>query len=212
MQRHHEVHLSSRTLPARDILLACLRFAKVSDGWEPHPSGLHKGDSCIGAHCMLVHTGQPAAGVALVADHKNPHAVNITNIVPRDIGQLTVTPYNRIAKRFVTDFRRFARRERLDVKIKVTVFKLSFETAIPSPRCREFFQRYLAHFPRSFHPCDMERLDTFICALHRFNGSVDLDALAAYLVTQRQWTREDARIVCERIRVGRDVLAANVRF
>jgi hypothetical protein len=212
MQRHHEVRLTSRTLPARDILLACLRFAKAADGWEPHSSGLHEKGGGIGAHCMLVHTGPPAAGMALVADHENPRALNVTNIVPRDIGHLEVEPYNRIAKRFVTDFRRFARRERLEVKVKLTAFKLSFEAAIPSPRCREFFRRYLAHFPRSFHPCDVERLDTFICALHRFNGSVDLEALSAYLVTQRQWTAQDARIVCERIRVGRDVLAANARF
>lgn len=212
MQRHHEVRLTSRSLPARDILLACLRFAKESDGWEPHPSGLHEKSSVIGAHCMLVHTEPPAAGVALVADDENARALNITNIVPRDIGHLPVEPYNRIAERFAADFRRFIRREQLDVKIKLTAFKLSFETAIPSPRCREFFRRYLAHFPQSFHPNDVERLDTFICALHRFNGNVDLDALAAYLMTQRQWTREDARMVCERIRIGRDVLAVNARF
>ena len=212
MQRHHEVRLTSRTLTARDILLACLRFAKESDGWEPHPTGLHEKGGGIGAHCMVARTDQPAAGVALVADHKNPRALNITNIVPRDIGQLTVEQYNRITERFVTDFCRFARRERLDVKIKLKVFKLNFETAIPSPRCREFFRRYLAHFPQSFHSSDLERLDTFICALHRFQGSVDLDALSAHLVTQRQWTQEDARFVCDRIRIGRDVLEANARF
>ena len=212
MQRHHEVRLSSPTLQAREILRACLRFATQTQDWEPHPNGLEEHDKLIGLYCLVIHTGKPASALALVADHKNSRAVTITNIVPQNVHHLMVTQYNQVAQRFVSDFRLFVQRQRLGVRIKLTVFKLSLQTAIPSPKCREFFERYLHGHPLSFHPSDVGRLDTFICALHRYRGRVDLEALCAYLVSQRQWKTEDAQTIGQRIQIGLEVLKINSRF
>ncbi len=58
----------------------------------------------------------------------------------------------------------------------------------------------------------MDRLDQFICALHRYHATPDLDALVAFLIEHRQWPASAAEIVRNRIIIGSKVLAAYQRF
>jgi len=61
-------------------------------------------------------------------------------------------------------------------------------------------------------PSDVERLDYFICAVHRYRAILDLDALVAHLIQQCQWSESDAEKLRNRILIGGKVLAANKRF
>ncbi len=212
MVRHHEIRLTSAKLLATEILRNVISFSRETKGWEAHPSGLHENGKCIGPYCLVVHKDIINADIALVADEKDRRAVNVTNIVFRDIDDLSVELYNEIGERLATDLGQFVRRRKLDLKVRLKRFHLSLETAIPSPRCREFFEIYLQGFPRSFHPGDNQALDRFICAIHRFHGKVNVHALMAHLVEQCLWPDQDALLVGERIRVGLTLLKANRRF
>jgi hypothetical protein len=135
-----------------------------------------------------------------------------TNIFPGESGYLPPTESNRIAERFVKDFCNYVRGSRLPIKVHLSVFRLSLETAISSKKCREYFRRYLAGYPLTFHPSDMDSLDQFICALHRYHATPDLDALVAFLIEHHQWPASAAEIVRTRILIGSKVLAAHQRF
>jgi len=147
-----------------------------------------------------------------VATGKSPRAVRLTNIFPGESGYIPPQEYNLIAERFVKDFQNYIRRKRLPVRLYLAVFRLSLETAIPSKKCREYFQSYLAGYPLTFHPSDIDSLDQFICALHRYHATPDLDALVAFLTEHRQWPAFAAEIVRSRILIGSKVLAAHQRF
>jgi len=212
MTRHHELRLTSPR-PAVWLLRQALRFAANTDHWCPHPNGIVPEGMGVGPHCVVIYTQRKTvACVALVATGESPRAVRLTNIFPGESGHITPHEYNLIAERFVKDFRNYVRRKRLPVKLSLSVFRLSLETAIPSKKCREYFQSYLAGYPLTFHPSDIDSLDQFICALHRYHATPDLDALVAFLTEHRQWPASAAEIVRSRILIGSKVLAAHQRF
>ena len=211
-KRHHELRLTSPR-PAVWLLRQTLRFAANTDHWRPHPNGIIPEGMGIGPHCVVIYTQRkPVACVALVATGRSPHAVRLTNIFPGESGYIPPNEYNLIAERLVKDFRHYVRRKRLPIKFCLSVFRLSLETAIPSKKCRDYFQSYLAGDPLTFHPSDIHSLDQFICALHRHHATPDLDALVAFLIERRRWPASAAEIVRNRILIGSKVLAAHQRF
>jgi hypothetical protein len=211
MKRPREVRLISASHSAHQILETALEFSKEVAGWEPHEMGLVE-ESVTAAHCMIISTASPAAGVAVYAEHLNKHAVHVTNIVPRDKSELTLSEYNLKACVFVDAFRKFLRSKRIGIKIQLTEEERGLDAAIPGKQCRKWFTRYLHGYPLSYHPDDIENLDLFICALHRYSRKSDPDAIAQYLVSDLRWKLSDATFVQERIRTGLDILRANKRF
>jgi hypothetical protein len=119
MKRHREVRVISTSHSAHQILETALEFAKEVAGWEPHEMGLVE-ESVTAAHCMIISTAPPAAGIALYAEHSNKHAVHVTNIAPRDKSELTISEYNLTACIFVDAFRKFIRLKRIGIKIQLT--------------------------------------------------------------------------------------------
>lgn len=210
--RHHELRLTSPR-PAVWLLRQALRFAANTDHWRPHSNGIVPEGMGIGPHCVLMYTRRtPVACVALAAAGKSPHAVRLTNIFPGESGYIPPQEYNLIAARFAKDFRNYIRRKGLPIRLRLFVFRLSLETAIPSKKCRKYFQSYLQGHPLTFHPSDVDSLDQFICALHRYHATPDLDALVAFLTEHRQWPASAAETVRSRILIGSKVLAAYKRF
>lgn len=212
-ERHHELRLTSKR-GSSWILRQALRFASQSVGWLPHPNGIVPAGGGIGPHCVLIYTERkPTACVALVTNHRSPESsVRLTNVFPSESGYIPPLEYNSIVKRFVKDFRSFIRHNRIEITPRLSTFRLSLETAIPSHRCRALFESYLRHYPLTFHPSDIHNLDQFICGVHRHNAKIDTDTLLAYLIEQRQWPKAAAEIVLQRILVGSSILRANRRF
>ncbi len=169
-------------------------------------------ESITAAHCMVISKASPAAGIALYAEHSNKFAVHVTNIVPRDKSELILSEYNLIAGVFAEAFRKFIRLKRIGIRIQLTEEERGLDAAIPGKKCQNWFARYLQGYPLSFHPDDVENLDFFICALHRFARKPDPDAIAQYLICDLKWKINDATFVQERIRTGLDILRANKRF
>lgn len=134
-----------------------------------------------------------------------------TNIVPRDKDHLPLREYNIIAQRFYAEFSHYCR-GKIAVKVSITPEDRGLDAAICGAKCRRIFESYLRGHPLSFHPADIETLDTFTCAVHRYNSRCDTYAIGQYLKEDLGWKDRDAMFVEERIRVGLDILRVNRRF
>lgn len=206
MVRHCEVRITSRSHSARKILELCLRFARDAEGWKPHPNGLQSGDCLLGHHCVVVHSLPPVAGISLVQRATTRRAVELTNVFPRDQSWLPPDEFNVIVRRFVNALRAYIRDHGYDLSVSQTSRGISLRSAIPSPKCRSLFEKYLRFHPRSFHQCDLDRLHQFVHAAHRHHAKVDLELLAAHLIRNLSWPSADVHRVVDRVRVGLEVL------
>lgn len=150
----------------------------------------------------------PALAFAASDDLK----LHLTNIVPKHVSQIFIKEYNEIATCFADSFNQYSRQQKVGVSAVTTSEELNLEAAIPGKKTRELFDRYIALYPISYHRCDIDRLDTFICAAFRYCRNLDIDRLHRYLVEVLTWEKKDANWCCNRIETGLDILRADRRF
>jgi hypothetical protein len=150
----------------------------------------------------------PALAFAASDDLK----LHLTNIVPKHVSQIFIKEYNEIASRFANSLNQYSRQQRLGIRAVTTSEELTLPASIPGKRTRELFNRYLALHPRSYHRCDIDRLDTFICAAFRYCRSLDVHNLRRYLVEILKWDEKDANWCCDRVETGLDILRINKLF
>jgi hypothetical protein len=167
--------------------------------------------SAIDADCAEI-------AVAIAEAHDKRGRMRVYNVVPRQ-GQLTVDQYNRVLHRFVVAFRRFSKQGHLGISahFKIRRSPTTLDEIIPGSVTRRFFERFLAPgsiwgTPTTTHPTDVERLDLFICALHRFRSQVDFGGLRRWLIEEKRWPQKDADWTCDRIHTGTKILEVNNRF
>jgi hypothetical protein len=126
---------------------------------------------------------------------------------------MSMEEYNDVAKQFTVDVKKYANIHRLKLKVKTTHEYIGLPEIIRGNKTREIFERYLKLSPTSYHPLDIERLDTFICAAFRFSrGKIDLDLLRVWLINEKNWSKENASWCVSRIETGLEVLHANKKF
>lgn len=152
-------------------------------------------------------------GPALAFASSGGTSLRLTNIVPRDIPEIGTVEHNAILDRFARRFSTFAKGRYPGIRITTTPGRLTLESAIPGEKTRDCFKRFLAVHPRSYHPCDIRRLDTFICAAFRYSHRrIDVDRLRRYLQEILGWDNKEADWCCDRIEIGLAVLTVNSKF
>lgn len=140
-------------------------------------------------------------------------SMRITNIVPQAASEVDIATYNSFVSEFISDLRAFSRTTKLPLSIHCTGAKLTLKDIVPGAKTREFFERYLAHSPTSYHYYDIQRLDAFICAAFRYcRRRPDCCRLQRYLVEVLNWKQSDAEWCCNRIVTGFDLLEMNRDF
>jgi hypothetical protein len=204
------------------IAAALVAFVRGSPEWRLQEAQSAEYAKGIG-HIALIIEGAPGteySNVALaIAEAVDQRCwLQIWNIIPRR-GELTVKEYNTTARHFVAGFRRFAKKHRVGTvaRVKIASIPTDLRRIIPGARTRTLFERFLApgfiwETPTTTHPNDIKRLDTFICAIHRYHARVHLPALRDWLMSERRWPREDADWTCGRIEVGSAILRVNHGF
>lgn len=213
MKVHQEVYLKSKSLTADEIVDAFRRFAQQTTGWTFMDEQSEDYTRHVGSpSCMLLLDDShfdPAVGLT----EKTDSVYYVANIVPGKAGHIPMMEYNALAKRFAVDFRRFARSKKVPISVLLSNEDAGLKDIIPSPKVREFFERYLLAYPTSYHAKDIERLDVFVCAASRYcRKRVDLDRLQRYLIEDLNWSAKDAQWCRDRIETGLDILAVNRRF
>ena len=128
-------------------------------------------------------------------------------IIPKDAGFISPTDYNQFAKRFGAGVDDYLRKSRVPMRVLLVTESLDPKQIIGSPIARKLFNQYLRMYPRSQHPSDVRRLDTFICVASRLcRKPVSPHRLESYLPAKLQWPDEDARWCRERIQAGLEIL------
>lgn len=77
---------------------------------------------------------------------------------------------------------------------------------------RKWLELYLNNYPTSYHPYDIERLDYFIIALHRYRSHYSLSNLEKHLKEDLGWSEYDVNFCIQRISSGLAVLNARLTF
>jgi hypothetical protein len=133
---------------------------------------------------------------------------HVSNIIPKESGSITPTEYNEVAKRFGRSVDEFLRKRRVPLRVSFLIETLDLMQIISSPIARKFFNQYLAMYPRSHHPSDIRRLDTFICVASQLcRKPINPDKLQGYLRVKLQWSDEDARWCRQRVETGLKILS-----
>lgn len=173
-----------------------------------------RGDGVIVKRCM-----QPRdAAVAVATSDSHATTMYVANIVPRD-GSLSSAEYNAIAKEFVTDFRCHVRKCGLPIRCAYRLPKVpeTLSEIIPGKKTRRLFEQFLVAgsiwgTATITHPADIDRLDRFICRVHRWGSHVDFAALGKWLMRENGWKQQEAEWLVQRAEIGLAVLTAELRI
>ena len=140
---------------------------------------------------------------------------SLVNIVPRESGFIPSDIASEYAKTFVCDLRKFLKTHSYhNIKISLSKRKrIRLEDIIPGKKTRHYFETYLNGYPLTHHPADIQRLDIFICAAHRYSHkAIDIDLIYTYLCNILKWPEEESKWCCNRIEIGLKILKVNKKF
>lgn len=209
---HKELAVQGKSKNPEDLVGVISDFCTATDGYTfltKESKRYQRGTNQVA--CMIADTSSavyPALAFAASEDFK----LHLTNIVPKHVSQIFIKEYNEIASHFADSFNKFCKQHKLGTRVVTSSEELTLPTAIPGKKTRELFSRYLALYPTSYHRCDIDRLDTFICAAFRYCRRLDVDKLRRYLLEVLSWDGQDANWCCDRIETGLDILKVNRRF
>lgn len=169
--------------------------------------------SCI----IYFHDKQIERNIAINYNNKNKKYY-VGNIFPLDAVRqenscAKVLEYNHYCQRFIKDFRSFCKKNKISISVKFSQEDIKLDKIISGAKVRKYFEAYLSQYPTSYHPCDIERLDRFICAFSRYSKKdIDLFLLQRYLIEDLNWRLEDAEWCFNRIEDGLEILKINKSF
>ena len=139
--------------------------------------------------------------------------MRVTNIIPQETSTIDTEIYNKFASDFTSDLQTFRIKTKAPIVVRCTKAVFTLEDILPSKKTRTLFKRFLDLHPTSYHPCDIRRLDAFICAAFRYcRSNLDCNHLQRYLIEVLRWKPEDAEWCCSRISTGLEILEVDRDF
>ncbi len=167
----------------------------------------------ISADAVMLHRHDKFPFPAFALASGDGATMHIANIVPQAASEIDISTYNSFASDFASDLKSFSRAAKVPLRIRCTSAEFTLEDIIPAAKTRSLFERFLAHHPTSYHPCDIRRLDAFTCAAFRYcRRSLDCHRLQRYLVEVLHWSADDAEWCYNRITAGLEVLEVDRDF
>lgn len=117
----------------------------------------------------------------------------VSNIVPRNVGELGITKYNAILRDFAARLAEPASRAGgFEVELSSPYQSLDdWLEAEPAAALRRF-SRLANKSTGAAHPMDRDRWYTFLIATHHASNRLDTDQLVRWLVEVEHWTEEKA--------------------
>jgi len=214
MKAFREILIRVKDLPDREIAELFRAFCNSSNYYEFLANKSADYSNNIDGRGYIIYSlrtpDTEPADIAIA--EKTERSLYLSNIVPKEKSRLTMSEYNAIALKFFNEFKTFLRRLKSLVELTISNEIIGLNKIIPGEKTRKYFERYLAAYPLSFHPLDIERLDFFICALKKYHSKVNLQYLKEYLIYDLSWNEKDASWCINRIETGLDILEANMKF
>lgn len=135
--------------------------------------------------------GFDAASLMLIAASDG---MEVANIVPREVGELSYRAYNAILEDFAARVARPAAKT-VSFSVDLSSSTLQLETAMP-PEVAEALRRFSAAANKSTgasHPRDRDRWFDFIILAHRADAQLDAWILGRWLAESEGWPEDGAR-------------------
>lgn len=134
-----------------------------------------------------------------LADRRATSWLYVSNIVPREVQQLTFDQYNRILNEFEARFAKPAA-DSIGVRVELSSPEQSIEDWLSpeSAKLLTAFSHLANKSTGSAHPMDRERWFDFLIALHRSGENPNVGLLQRWLIEEEQWPDDIAfDLVCE---------------
>lgn len=117
----------------------------------------------------------------------------VSNIVPRNVGELGITKYNAILLDFVTRIAEPASRDGgFEVELSSPYQSLDDWLDAESAAALRRFSRLANKSTGAAHPMDRDRWYAFLIATHHASKRVDTDQLVRWLVEVEHWSEDKA--------------------
>ncbi|MBO1051902.1 MAG: hypothetical protein HEQ25_07855 [Dolichospermum sp. DET73] len=213
MKAYQELNLKLKEVSDSEFIDIIINFTQQVKNWTYLEKESKK---------HIEETGNPSCILFLDDDHHKPNFLitkrkdqfyYIGNIFNSQHGYIPMLEYNALLRHFYQDFKGFIDSNIHKISIEISKEDIGLQEIISSPKAREFFEKYLIFLPLSYHPNDIERLDSFICAASRFcKKSIDIEYLKRYLIEDLNWTKDDAKWCCNRIEIGLAILKVHKKF
>ncbi|MEP0873373.1 hypothetical protein NDA01_26795 [Trichocoleus desertorum AS-A10] len=182
---------------------------RLSNGWTRERERENQLNSRTGYEYIIFVCSETAsrraAGLSFVADENG--YLGVSNIVPRDVGELSKDQYNAILEEFLTQFVEPAA-QGLDIEIRTTSSERTIDNSM-SPEMAQLLKRFSAAANKSSggtHPLDERRFLDFIVQAHREGALLD-EAQMSGLLIEDGWSSEHAQELSSKYRFGRDLLS-----
>jgi len=210
MRIHQEFYLRSATLTPDEVCKQIERLTECGNDWTI-PADIHKEYSSRStAPSIVIHLKDPKLSSNIFFTVNKKGDVYITNVLHRKNSKLVIPEYNEIVTKFKLQFSKFVHENKVDISIRFPKSTIGLNEIITGKQTREFFENYLSSYPTSYHPLDIQRLDTFTCIQSRYSPDrLNLERLKNHLTSDLKWSEEDAEWCTSRIQTGLDVLRAN---
>jgi len=117
----------------------------------------------------------------------------VSNIVPRNVGELGIAKYNAILQDFVDRIARpAAQAAGFEIELSSSGQSLDEWLAAEPAAALRRFSRLANKSTGAAHPLDQKRWYAFLIATHRNSHRLDADQLARWLVEVEHWSAEKA--------------------
>jgi hypothetical protein len=149
---------------------------------------------------------EPRSGIFLMLEHDH---LRVTNIVPRESGELSIDQYNAILDDFASSILRPAA---IGAGVKIEESSAEADlTRWVTPTAAELLRRFSGAANKatgSSHPMDFRRWAAFLIQTHRDRSELDAETLARWLVEELGWSPEVANRLVREFEFGRELLRA----
>lgn len=142
-------------------------------------------------YCFACQRTADRAAAALFVTHADRRATSwlyVSNIVPREVQQLSLDEYNHILNEFATRFARPAA-DSLGIRVELSSPEQSIEDWLSSETAKRLkaFSRGANKLTGSSHWADRERWYDFLIAIHRSRENPDVGLLQRWLIEEEKW-------------------------
>jgi hypothetical protein len=169
--------------------------SRLSDGWERAEEVEHHYSGDIGREtfCFSCTKIGDRESATLFLVQSEPDLFHVSNIIPRDKGELSIVQYNRILNDFYERFVRSAAEE-IGVNGILSSDEMKLEDLISHEAAKKLrtFSSCANRSTGSSHPIDRERWYDFLVTVHREDNKLGYDILFRWLVEEEKWPEEIA--------------------
>lgn len=211
MQVHQQLSIGPLK-EGQEASLIALVGERLTAGWSrdlPREEELNR-ESARKFYCFACEQSSERSAARLFltrADRRATSWLYVSNIVPRDVQQLTFDQYNHILNEFETMFAKPVA-DSIAVPLELSSPEQSIEDWLSpeSANLLKAFSHQANKSTGSTHPLDRARWFDFLLALHRSDENPNVGLLERWLIEEEKWPDETAfQLVCE-YEFARDLL------